>query len=269
VTTPNTARSPEKTQTPASPSIRDRNSGGSKHDESFDSQERRSAGTSPITSGTDSLASVEFAEDDDIALPRKRKSAFELSFVQDSFPTLVVSAVKGRDANVKDVVKFTTAITDVLDRKDISEFVAVYDIRDLEAPSTPMVLEIANWCRVNEHRFRRRLRAAAIIMADNLWAKAVGACVWAVMCIAPPVCPFKIVADPQEAEDFLNAELQAVFERKKLKERKRRKSKTGRDGRQKDRTGARNRALSQPNLSPTKSCFASGQMNRARSLVEL
>jgi len=210
VMTPNTVGTPERTITSASP--------GTRQDESFESQEH------PGASGTESAASVS-SDDEDITPSDKKKSTFKLSFVQDSFPTLVVSALPGRDANLKDVVKLTTAITDVLDRTDITEFVAIYDIRDLEAPSSPVVLEIANWCRVNEHRFHRRLRAAAIILVDNLWAKAVGACVWAVTCIAPPVCPFQIVSTPEEAEVFLNTELEALRERKQMKEKKRSRSK--------------------------------------------
>eukprot|EP00746_Dinoflagellata_sp_MGD_P003926 gnl/MRDRNA2_/MRDRNA2_107596_c0_seq1.p1 gnl/MRDRNA2_/MRDRNA2_107596_c0~~gnl/MRDRNA2_/MRDRNA2_107596_c0_seq1.p1 ORF type:complete len:490 (-),score=102.01 gnl/MRDRNA2_/MRDRNA2_107596_c0_seq1:215-1684(-) len=161
-------------------------------------------------------AHEESSEDDDEDGASKGP-AFKLMFFSQPFPTLRVAARPGRDADLKDVVKLTRAITQVLDRTDIDDFVAIYDIQDLRAPSTPVVLEIANWCRVNEHRFKRRLRAASIILADTLWTKAVSTCVWAVTCIAPPVCPFQMCASVEEADIFLREQIEALQKRRQAK----------------------------------------------------
>merc|ERR1719161_3210074 len=104
-------------------------------------------------------------------------------------------------------------MTQVLDKTDITEFVAVFDLRNLQVSCTPIVFEIASWCRENEYRCHRRLHAAAIILQNAFWMRAVSACVWSVTSISRPACSLQMVSSPEEAEAFLVHELEALAER--------------------------------------------------------
>lgn len=132
---------------------------------------------------------------------------FRLSITTDRWSTLRIMAQE-TESQLEDVEGFTWAITEVLNAANLSEFAAIYDLRLLSVPSTEVVLAIAGWCQENEHRFKGRLQATAVILPDSYWMSAIHGCVWMVTYIAPPVCPFQIVYSLEDAEAFLENSFQ-------------------------------------------------------------